>query len=424
MNIFLCSRNLFLFVFFLSIFQSDTGVAQSLDDVLSGVREKNPEIISANSALLQAYEDMPVAWSNYFPNISISSSLERAVTDDKYDQSSTRSDTFSNTLSLSQDLLNLQHNEQFRQAKLKIEKQEATFRSVKQRVLLSAITAYLDVLKKQNIVLLHENNLKVLGSHMESVRTQHEMRRRTNADLAQAESRLAKGKADLLSAEIDSNVAASAYVRITGNDPGVLAKPEKIDRVSISASEIEKIALMDHPSVIIASLDADLAKSQIESKKRAFAPSLALSGSVAKSNSNNTASVSSGSTVSSIGLTLSVPLFQKGMEYSDLRHSQEELNKALAELDNARRTVVENVRNTWESRRGAYAKIEAYQLQVKAAQIALESVEQELSAGRRSTLDVLNAEQELLNARVSLAGAEHDSILAEYRLMERVGSLR
>ena len=160
--------------------------------------------------------------------------MERAVTDDKYDQSSTRSDTFSNTLSLSQDLLNLQHNEQFRQAKLKIEKQEATFRSVEQRVLLSAITAYLDVLKKQNIVLLHENNLKVLGSLMESVRTQHEMRRRTNADLAQAESRLAKGKADLLSAEIDRNVAASAYVRITGNYPGVLAKPKQIDRVSIS----------------------------------------------------------------------------------------------------------------------------------------------------------------------------------------------
>ena len=424
MNIFLWFRNLFLFVFFLSIFQSESGTAQSLDNVLSDVREKNPEIISAHSALLQAYEDMPVAWSNYLPNISMSSSLERTVTDDKYDQSSTRSDTFSNTLSLSQDLLNLQHNEQFRQAKLKIEKQEATFRSVEQRVLLSAITAYLDVLKKQNLVLLHENNLKVLGSHMESVRTQHEMRRRTNADLAQAESRLARGKADLLSAEIDRNTASSAYVRITGNDPGVLAKPKQIDRVSISDPEIEKIALTDHPSIKIASLGVELAKSQIKSKKRAFAPSLALSGSVAKSNSNDTASASSGSTVSSIGLTLSVPLFQKGMEYSDLRHSQEELNKALAELDNARRTVVENVRNTRESRRGAYAKIEAYQLQVKAAQIALESVEQELSAGRRSTLDVLNAEQELLNARVNLAGAEHDAILAEYRLIERVGSLR
>ena len=408
----------------MSIFQSESGSAQSLDNVLSDVREKNPEIISAKSALSQAYEEMPVAWSNYLPNISLSSSLERTVTDDKYDQSSTRSDTFSNTLSLSQDLLNLQHNEQFKQAKLKIEKQEATFRSVEQRVLLSAITAYLDVLKKQNIVLLHENNLKVLGSLMESVRTQHEMRRRTNADLAQAESRLAKGKADLLSAEIDRNVASSAYVRITGNYPGVLAKPKQIDRVSISDSEIEKIALTDHPSIKIASLGVELAKSQIKSKKRAFAPSLALSGSVAKSNSNDTASASSGSTVSSIGLTLSLPLFQKGMEYSDLRHSQDELNKALAELDNARRTVVENVWNTWESRRGVYAKIEAYKLQVKAAQIALESVEQELSAGRRSTLDVLNAEQELLNACVNLAGAEHDSILAEYRLIERVGSLR
>ena len=408
MNILSWSKNVFLFVFFLSIFQSDPGVARSLDDVLSDVREKNPEIISANSLLLQTYEDMPVAWSNYSPNISITSSVERAVTDDKYDQSSTRSDTFSNTLSLSQDLLNMQHNEQFRQAKLKIEKQEATFRSVVQRVLLSTITAYLDVLKKHNIVLLHENNLKVLETHMQSVRTQHEMRRRTNADLAQAESRLAKGKADLLSAEIDINVASSAFTRITGSNPEFLTKPGQIDRVSISAEEIEKIALTDHPSVIIALLEVELAESQIKSKKRAFAPSLALSGSVAKSNSNNSATASSGSTVSSIGLTLSVPLFQKGMEYSDLRHSQEELKKALANLDNARRTVVDNVRNTWESRRGAYAKIEAYELQVRAAKIALESVKQELSAGRRSTLDVLNAEQELLNARVNLAGAEHD----------------
>ena len=158
-------------------------------------------------------------------------------------------------------------------------------------------------------------------------------------------------------------------------------------------------------------------------RKRAFALARII-GKCCKIKLNNPASTNSGSTVSSIGLTLSLPLFQKGMEYSDLRHSQEELNKALAELDNTRRTVVENVRNTWESRRGAYAKIEAYQLQVKAAQIALESVEQELSAGRRSTLDVLNAEQELLNARVNLATAEHDSILAEYRLIERVGSLR
>ena len=424
MNILSWSKNVFLFVFFLSIFQSDPGVARSLDDVLSDVREKNPEIISANSLLLQTYEDMPVAWSNYSPNISITSSVERAVTDDKYDQSSTRSDTFSNTLSLSQDLLNMQHNEQFRQAKLKIEKQEATFRSVVQRVLLSTITAYLDVLKKHNIVLLHENNLKVLETHMQSVRTQHEMRRRTNADLAQAESRLAKGKADLLSAEIDINVASSAFTRITGSNPEFLTKPGQIDRVSISAEEIEKIALTDHPSVIIALLEVELAESQIKSKKRAFAPSLALSGSVAKSNSNNSATASSGSTVSSIGLTLSVPLFQKGMEYSDLRHSQEELKKALANLDNARRTVVDNVRNTWESRRGAYAKIEAYELQVRAAKIALESVKQELSAGRRSTLDVLNAEQELLNARVNLAGAEHDSILSEYRLIEGAGNLR
>ena len=424
MNILSWSKNVFLFVFFLSIFQSDPGVARSLDDVLSDVREKNPEIISANSLLLQTYEDMPVAWSNYSPNISITSSVERAVTDDKYDQSSTRSDTFSNTLSLSQDLLNMQHNEQFRQAKLKIEKQEATFRSVVQRVLLSTITAYLDVLKKHNIVLLHENNLKVLETHMQSVRTQHEMRRRTNADLAQAESRLAKGKADLLSAEIDINVASSAFTRITGSNPEFLTKPGQIDRVSISAEEIEKIALTDHPSVIIALLEVELAESQIKSKKRAFAPSLALSGSVAKSNSNNSATASSGSTVSSIGLTLSVPLFPKGMEYSDLRHSQEELKKALANLDNARRTVVDNVRNTWESRRGAYAKIEAYELQVRAAKIALESVKQELSAGRRSTLDVLNAEQELLNARVNLAGAEHDSILSEYRLIEGAGNLR
>jgi outer membrane protein len=397
--------------------------SQSIDEVLIVVNNENPEIAAARSTLSQTYDEIPTAWTNFLPNISFSTTFERSLTDDNYNNTSSRSETFSNTLSIGQDLFNLQHNEQFRRAKLNIEKQKQTFRSVQQIVLMKTITAYLAVIKNRDNVNLQTKNVEVLKSHLENTKIQHEMRRRTNADLAQAKSRLAKGNADKLSSKVDYNAALSTYQRLVGVGPDDLFLPNFENDFPQDIQEIERMAASEHPDVLVASIGVKAAKSDIRSKERAFGPSLALSGSIAKSNTNNKASASSGSTISSLGLTFTVPIYQKGVEHAELATARKALKQSDLELLTARRLAVDNARKSFENKKGAIAKIQAFEAQVQAATVALNSIRQELDAGRRTVLNLLDAEQELLNARVSLATAKHNLILTTYRLQERVGRL-
>ena len=113
------------------IFKYNFAWAQSLNEVLIDVEKNNPEIQAAKSTLSQIYDEVPTAWTNFLPNISLSSSIDRSVTDDNYDLSSTKADAFTNTLSLSQNLFNLQNNEQFRKARLNIAKQECKRGSIR-----------------------------------------------------------------------------------------------------------------------------------------------------------------------------------------------------------------------------------------------------------------------------------------------------
>ena len=405
------------------IFKSNFAWAQSLNEVLIDVEKNNPEIEAAKSILSQTYDEIPTAWTNFLPNISLSSSIDRSVTDDNYDLSSTKADAFTNTLSLSQNLFNLQNNEQFRKATLNIAKQEQTFRSVTQATFLNVITAYLAVIKTQNVVALKTKNVEVLQSHYDNTKVQHEMRRMTNADLAQAESRLAQGKADELSSKIDYNSAVSTYQRLVGKTPHNLTLPAFENDFTKDILDIEKMAIAEHPDVLAAEINIKRARSDIESKKRAFGPSLALSGSLTKTDTNNKASANTGTTVSTLGLTFTMPLYQKGIERKELATAEKALIQAEAEYETAKRLAIDNTRKAWESMQGAASKIVAYRAQEKAATIALESIRLELKAGRRTVLNLLDSEKELLNARVNLASAEHDLILTKYELQERVGRM-
>ncbi len=405
------------------IFKYNFAWAQSLNEVLIDVEKNNPEIQAAKSTLSQIYDEVPTAWTNFLPNISLSSSIDRSVTDDNYDLSSTKADAFTNTLSLSQNLFNLQNNEQFRKATLNIAKQEQTFRSVKQATFLNVITAYLAVIKTQNVVALKTKNVEVLQSHYDNTKVQHEMRRMTNADLAQAESRLAQGKADELSSKIDYNSAVSTYQRLVGETPHNLTLPAFENDFTGDILDIEKMAIAEHPDVLAAEINIKRARSDIESKKRAFGPSLALSGSLTKTDTNNKTSANTGTTVSTLGLTFTVPLYQKGIERTELATAQKALIQAEAEYETAKRLAIDNARKAWETKQGAASKIVAYRAQEKAATIALESIRLELRAGRRTVLNLLDSEKELLNARVNLASAEHDLILTKYELQERVGRM-
>lgn len=399
------------------------GQAQSLEDVLSQTYRNSPQILAARATLDQTLEEIPQAWSKFLPNISYSNSYTRENARDIYTGDTSGSDTRTNTLSLSQNLVNFSNITGFDKAKHNIETQRQRLRVSEQKVLLEAVSTYLNVMKNTKIVALKSNNVSVLEAHLKSTEIQFELRRRTNGDLAQAQSRLAKSEADLASAQVSLDKAKSKFFRVNGLVPKNLEMPFFNMVLPENVLEVEERAISRPPSVLAASSAVAAAKEEISIKKRDFAPQLALSGSVANSHTNNRITTGTETLTSSIGLTLTVPIFQSGGEYNSLRVAKAALRQSFHQLDTARRTALDNAQQAWEDIVGGAVKIKAFQAQVNAAEIALKGITAELEVGRRTLLNLLDSEQELLDAKVNFESANFDHMIAQYTVMERIGQL-
>ncbi|HEX3938067.1 MAG TPA: TolC family protein, partial [Xanthobacteraceae bacterium] len=241
-------------------------------------------------------------------------------------------------------------------------------------------------------------------------------------DVAQAESRLAAGRSALLGAQSNYVTSQANYRRVIGVEPGQLAPGTPVDRLSpptlpgaITAGETQS------PSVLAAAYGVDIAELAVKISEGALYPNLALTASAAK-NYDPLYNVRKQTTASVLG-SLTIPLYQGGAEFSAIRQSKETVGQQRLNLDvnrdQARATVVQS----WGQLDAAKAQIEATTAQVNAAEIALNGVREEARVGQRTTLDVLNAQQELVNARVALVTAQHDRVVASYTLLAAVGGL-
>ena len=159
-------------------------------------------------------------------------------------------------------------------------------------------------------------------------------------------------------------------------------------------------------------------------KKGKFAPHVALSGSIANSNSINRNDANSDTLTSAASVTFTVPIYQSGTEYSGLRLARNSLSKSIYTLDQSRRSARNKARQSWEDMISAEARVDSYMEQIRAAKIALDGIKAELIVGRRTLLNLLDAEQELLDARVNYTVASRDYFVARYKILESIGQLR
>ncbi|MGA2313645.1 MAG: TolC family outer membrane protein, partial [Xanthobacteraceae bacterium] len=309
-----------------------------------------------------------------------------------------------------------------RQAESQVDGARETLRVTEQQVLLDAATAYMNLLRDQAILDLNRRNVEVLTEQLKQTRDRFNVGEVTRTDVAQAESRLAAGRSALLGAQSNYVTSQANYRRVIGVDPGRLAPGTPVDRLSPSvlAKAIGE-GQTRSPSVLAAMYGVDVAVLAVKISEGALYPNLTL-----------TASASQGSypafevarqTAASVLGALTVPIYQGGAEYSAIRQSKETLGQQRLNLDinrdQARATVVQS----WGQLDAAKAQIEATTAQVNAAEIALNGVREEARVGQRTTLDVLNAQQELVNARVALVTAQHDRVVASYTLLAAVGGL-
>ena len=407
--------------------------ADTLEWALVQAYQNNPSLNAQRAALRATDENVPQALSGYRPKVSVTAQggynytnavqqlpVGGVVTNIPFAETFlSRSVAATGTYTL---FNGFQTANRTRQAESQVDGARETLRVTEQQVLLDAATAYMNLLRDQAILDLNRRNVEVLTEQLKQTRDRFNVGEVTRTDVAQAESRLAAGRSSLLGAQSNYVTSQANYRRVIGVDPGRLAPGTPVDRLSpnVLAKAIGQ-GQANSPSVLAAMYGVDVAVLAVKISEGALYPNLTLTASA--SQGQYPAFEVARQTAASVLGTFTVPIYQGGAEYSAIRQSKETLGQQRLNLDinrdQARATVVQS----WGQLDAAKAQIEATTAQVNAAEIALNGVREEARVGQHTTLDVLNAQQELVNARVALVTAQHDRVVASYTLLAAVGGL-
>ncbi len=300
-------------------------------------------------------------------------------------------------------------------------------RSVEASVIQAVITSYVDVRRDQERLRISQENVAVLQRQIDEARARFEVGEITRTDVAQAEARLAASKASLASAQAQLAISRAAYAAVVGQNPGDLeAEPSLSAFLPPAIEDAFETAEQSNAQILGAEYAERASASRVAVARSSRLPTVTATGSVGFN----------GSTLSGPGgafddyqrsvsgrVTVAVPLFTGGLINSQVRAAEERNNEARQSIEETRRSVLRTVSQAWNSLIGARANLTANEEQVRAARIAFEGVRQEAQVGLRTTLDVLNAEQELRNAELSLVNARHDEYVAAAILLSAMGKL-
>ncbi|WP_330084796.1 TolC family outer membrane protein [Methylocystis iwaonis] len=311
-----------------------------------------------------------------------------------------------------------------RQAESGVFAARATMRLTEQAILQNGATAYMNVLRDTAVVNLRKNNISVLEQQLKQTRDRFDVGEVTRTDVAQAEASLAQARSDLYAAQAQLKTSIANYHQLIGNDPSHLEPGRSLEPLlPKSLNEAIAIALAEHPGVVSALHQVDAAELAVKVAESALSPTLSVNAQV--SNQYDSFLGFPGSRQFSAAATgqLNVPLYQGGAEYASIRQAKEQLGQARLNADLQRDSVRASVVSSYGLLETAKASIISQQAAVKAAETALSGVREEAKVGQRTTLDVLNAQQALLNARVGLVISQRDRVVASYAALGSIGRL-
>src|SRR5262245_30256265 len=404
--------------------------ADTLLGALAQAYQVNPQLNSQRTIVRQTDEGVPQALSGYKPRVNVQAQAGDEFTwtlsqvgDGRRVKSTQWTQPRSVTLQAQQTLFNgFQTGNRTRAAESSVFAARETLRVIEQTVLLDAATSYMNVLQNAAILEVNRSNVRVLGETLRQTRDRFNVGEVTRTDVAQAEAQLAAGQSQMLGAESNLVTAKAAYRRVIGSEPGKLEPGSPVDRLSprtlVAAVDV---GVLNNPSVTAAMYGVDVAQLQVKVSEGVLYPTVTLTGNVTRAHELS-AGISE-QWQASVITAVNVPIYQGGIEYSQIRQSKELLGQRRLDLattrDQARATVVQ----AGGALEAAKAQIQAAQEQVRASEVALNGVREEARVGQRTTLDVLNAQQALVNARVNLVTAQRDRVVQSYTLLSAVGRL-
>ncbi len=416
---------------------SRPAAAETIEAALARAYENNPQLNAQRAIVRETDEGVPEALSGYRPTISANASVGREYTDTKETIPPTppllpsgasfeaKGLTTPRSVGVngSQTLFNgEQTSNKVREAESKVSAARETLRVMEQAVLLSAATVYMDVSRDTASLEVQQNNIRVLQRTLTDTRNRFTAGQVTSTDVAQAEAQLAAGQATLHAAESTLMTTRANYRRIIGVDPSNLAPASPVDRIAPSTLNASiAVGLAENPSIIAALYGVDVAQLQVKIAEGALYPTLTAQASVQQ---QVFATITTPKLFTDEAmLNLTIPLYQGGTEYSAIRLDKETVNQERLNADQVRDQTRADVVQAWGQLQAAKAEVEAAIRQNDASERALTGVRNEALAGERTTQDVLNAEQVLVNARLSLITAQHDHVVTSYSLLSAVGRL-
>jgi outer membrane protein len=416
----------------------DKAAAETLQSALAKAYQGNPQLNAQRTIVRQNDEGVTQALSGYRPTLSANASVGRqyvnttqifpAIPGTALTQAIALPLTGTNTVTSvgvtgNQTLFNGQQTaNRVRSAESQVSAARETLRVMEESVLLAAATAYMDVSRDTANLEVQQKNVRVLQRTLKDTRNRFDAGQVTSTDVAQSEAQLAAGEASLHAAESTLMTTRANYRRIIGVEAANLAAAAPVDRLSPSTLNAAVAAgLVENPSVTAALYGVDVAQLQVKIAEGALWPTIALQGNIQQQRFPN---ILTQSLFTATGqLNLSIPIYQGGAEYSAIRLDKENVGQQRLNVDQVRDQTRANVVQAWGQSQAAKAQVEAAIRQNDAAERALDGVRNEAQAGQRTTLDVLNAEQALVNARVALIVAQHDRVVASYSLLSAVGRL-
>lgn len=399
--------------------------AQSLQDALTQTYLNNPTLQAQRAALRATNENVAQALSGWRPTVTVNGSIGQEFSDRQTPQTRIDDQTSqprSLSMTLSQPVFNgFRTVNQTAAAEAQVKAARARVESTEQQVLLQAVTAYMDVVRDQAVLELSQNNEQVLRRQLEATNDRFRVGEVTRTDVAQAEARLAGAVAARIRAAGALISSRANYQRVVGDMPGTLANPPPLPALPRSEDEALAVALGGNPDLMVAQFAEEAARYDVEVAVGTLLPSVSLDAQHARNRDVGTQD--SRAETTSIVARVSVPLYQSGAEYSQIRQRKETASQRRIDIEDIRRQVRQVTIRAWEALTTATAAIEARREQARATSIAFEGVSQEAEVGARTVLDVLDAEQERLDAQVRVVESERDRYVAAFSVLQAMGEL-
>ncbi len=403
-------------------------LADTIEAALVRAYQNNPQLNAQRATVRATDENVPQALSGYRPKVALTASAGYQY-GDSLANFGTPIDFAGATPptsvggSVTQTLYNgNQTANKTRAAESQVSGAREGLRVLEQTILLAAATIYMDYLRDAAIVEVQRSNVRVLDQTLKQTRDRFNVGEVTRTDVAQSEAQLAAGKTQLLAAEATLTTTKANFRRIIGNEPAALAPGSPVDRfLPGTLPAAVELSLIENPNVTAAMYGIDVNYLQVKVNEGALLPTVTMQASVQQAYQTN---ITAPRTFSATALAqVSVPVYQGGAEYSLIRQSKETLAQQRLVLEQTRDQARANTVTVWGQLVAGKAQVASAQSQVTASEIALNGVREEAKAGQRTTLDVLNAQQALVNARVALVTAQHDRVVASYGVLGAVGRL-